>query len=215
MIQRIVSLLLFMAMVVAIASGQERTVVIQLSAPDTLGGMPLMQVFKERKSTRAFDEKKSLSDTTLADLLWAAFGVNRADGKRTAPSARNRQEISLYLCMKNGVFVYNAPEHSLTQVSPEDLSMQAGMQEYVAQAPLNIIYVADMSQANASSAEETSFYLGADCGFIAENVYLYCASAGLATVVRGSVDRASLGQALKLSPNQRILLAQTVGHGKD
>ena len=213
MVRPCLSLRVLMIFAAFAVQAQDTQLTIKLPLPDTTGGRPLMQLLKERKSTRDFSEK-SLSDTTLANLLWAAFGVNRADGRRTAPSARNRQEITLYLCMKHGVFVYHAQDHTITQVLGEDVRKTTGTQDFVTVAPLNLVYVADMSKVNTASAEDAAFYVGADCGFIAENVYLFCTSQGLATVVRGLVDRTALSQAINLTPNQRILLAQTVGYAK-
>lgn len=205
---------LFLLSSAAILSAQDSLQVIGLPKPDTTGGRPLMQVLKARHSSRAFSEKR-IPETTLSNLLWAAFGVNRADGRRTAPSARNWQEIDLYLCTADGVFHFNAQDHNLTRLLTEDVRKQTGTQDFVATAPLNIVYVADMNKVQARSADDASIYLGADCGLIVANVYLFCASEGLATVVRGLVDREALASVLKLKPNQRIVLAQTVGYPKE
>lgn len=184
---------------------------IELPAPDKTGGKPLMQALSERHSSRAFSETL-LPAQVLSNLCWAGFGINREDGRRTAPSARNWQEFSLYLVMAEGVYLYNPVEHALLRLLTEDLRSLSGVQEFVGKAPLNIVYVADMNKVKASSADDASIYLGADCGFIAANVYLYCASEGLAVVVRGLVPREKLAAALQLQPHQRIVLAQTVGY---
>lgn len=183
---------------------------IKLPPPDKSGGVPLMQALNDRHSTRSFADKK-LTGELLGNLCWAAFGINREDGRRTAPSARNWQEISLYLAMEEGLYLYDAAEHALKLVVAKDLRKMTGMQEFVEKAPLNIVYVADTRKAGVKSGDESALYLGADCGFIAENVYLYCASAGLAVVVRGMVGRDELAKAMLLEPHQRILLSQTVG----
>jgi len=185
---------------------------ITLLPPDTSGGMPLMKCFKERKSTRSFDSK-ILPDQVLSNLLWAAFGVNRSDGRRTAPSAMNRQEIQIYAAMQHGLYLYDAPSHSLRLVASEDIRNRTGKQDFVTDAPLDIVYVADLSKSGQSSDEQI-FYPAADCGFIAENVYLYCASEGLACVVRAMIDKLALSKSMKLGPDQRILLSQTVGYAK-
>lgn len=194
----------------AVAISQTAAQLIKLPAPDKTGGKPLMQVLSERHSTRAFSEKK-LPEQTLSDLLWAAFGVNRPDGRRTAPSARNWQEISLYLAMADGVYLYDAAAHALQRISSEDVRKLTGMQDFVEKAPLNIVYVADTQKAGVKPGDDSALFIGADCGFIAENVYLYCTSAGLNTVVRGMIGREALAAALKLEPHQQILLSQTVG----
>jgi len=203
--------LIFVPLICAVAlHAQEIPRTISLPPPNRTGGKPLMQVFSERQSRREFSEVK-LSEQQLSNLLWAAFGVNRPDGRRTAPSARNWQEISLYLCMEDGVFLFDAQNHTLQKLMGEDIRKLTGTQPYVEKAPLDIVYVADMTKVGARSGDDVSLYLGADCGLIAENVYLYCASEGLATVVRGMVNREELAAALHLQTTQRIILSQTVG----
>jgi len=186
---------------------------IQLPKPDTTGGKPLMQALKERKTSRSFSERK-LSDQVLSNLLWAAFGINRPDGHRTAPSARNWQEIGIYVATADGLFLYEARPHSLRQVLTDDLRAKTGTQDFAGTAPVDLVYVANLGKVDAQSIDDRNLYVGADCGFIAQNVYLYCASEGLSTVVRGSVDREKLAKAMKLRPDQKILLAQTVGYPK-
>ncbi len=211
MMQRILVSFLFILFCFSSAFCQNAGDRIALPAPDKTGGKPLMQALSERHSSRAFSEKP-LPAQILSNLCWAGFGINREDGRRTAPSARNWQEFSLYLLMADGVYLYNPQDHALIRLLTEDLRSLSGVQEFVGKAPLNIVYVADTSKVKASAADDASIYLGADCGFIAENVYLYCASEGLAVVVRGLVPRDKLAAALKLEPHQRIVLAQTVGY---
>jgi nitroreductase len=184
---------------------------IALPAPQTAGGRPLMQVLKDRKTTRDFAPDK-LSPQVLSNLLWAAFGVNRPDGRRTAPSAMNRQEIDIYVSTGDGLFLYEAKANRLEPVLAEDIRSATGTQPFVGTAPLNLVYVADLSK--TGSAPDAELYTAADAGFIAQNVYLFCSSENLATVVRGSIDRAALAKAMKLRPAQKILLAQTVGYPK-
>jgi SagB-type dehydrogenase family enzyme len=188
---------------------------IALPAPRMEGGMPLMQALKARQSSREFSAKK-LPVQVLSDLLWAAAGINRPDsGKRTVPSARNWQEVEVYVVMEEGAYRYDAKANTLMAVAKGDLRKLAGQQDFVATAPLNLVYVADpakMEVEGGSSEEDLALYLGADSGFISQNVYLFCASEGLATVVRAMVDREALAKALALSGKQRITLAQTVGY---
>jgi SagB-type dehydrogenase family enzyme len=185
---------------------------IALSAPQTQGGKPLMQALKERKSTREFSSKE-LSLKVMSDLLWAAGGINRPDiAHRTAPSAMNMQEIDIYVAKADGVYVYDAKANRLLPVASGDIRALTGKQPFVKDAPVNIIYVADFSKMSRLSAEDKNFYAAADTGFISENVYLYCASVGLATVVRGSMDKAALAKAMKLGGDQKIIFAQTVGY---
>lgn len=185
--------------------------IIQLPPPQTEGGMPLMQALKERHSTREYSNTP-LPMQLLSNLLWAANGVNRSDsGKRTAPSARDMREIQVYVALADGAYIFDPTAHSLRRISERDLRGLTGTQDFVSQAPLNLVYVSDTSLMDTDD-ENKRFYSATDTGFIAQNVYLFCASTGLATVVRGSVDRRALAVALKLSPHQQVILAQTVGY---
>jgi len=182
---------------------------IALPAAQTDGGRPLMQVLRERASQRAF-APDPLPPQVLSNLLWAAWGVSRPEsGKRTAPSAMNRQELDVYIVLADGAYLFEAAGPRLKPVAAGDLRALTGMQPFVATAPVNLVYVAGKQ---GGSAEDQLIYGGAQAGFISENVYLFCASEGLATVVRGSVNRQPLAQALKLAPGQKIILVQTVGY---
>ena len=169
-----------------------------------------MQVLKDRKSTRDFRPDK-LPPQTLANLLWAGFGVNRHDGRRTARSASNHQEIDIYVATADGLYVYDAEGNRLHAVLHDDVREKTGIQPFVGNAPVNLVYVADLAKAGTDSAER-DMDVAADTGFIAENVYLFCASEGLATVFRGSVDHAKLARTLKLPDQQFVTFAQTVGY---
>jgi SagB-type dehydrogenase family enzyme len=187
---------------------------IQLLKPQVDSGRPLMQVLKDRSSSRSFSKEK-LPVQVLSNLLWAAFGVNRTDtGKRTAPSAVNRQEIDIYVATADGLYLYDAKAHALNPILSGDIRAMTGTQEYVKDAAINLIYVADYSKMGTATKEDKDIYSAADTGFISENVYLYCASEGLATVVRGSIDRQALAKVMKLRPDQKIILAQSVGYPK-
>jgi SagB-type dehydrogenase family enzyme len=191
------------------AAGQELKP-IQLPPARTEGGKPLMDVLKTRQSARVF-ASDPLPAQTLSNLLWAAFGVNRPDGRRTAPSARNWQEIDIFVVLPEGVYVYDAKAHALKPVTPGDHRAQTGTQAYVATAPVNLVYVADFAKTGNAPAEEREIFTPADAGFIAENAYLFCTSEGLAVVVRGLIDRPALGKVLNLRADQKIILAQTIG----
>lgn len=185
---------------------------INLPAPRMEGGKPLMAALKARQSSRTFSDKP-LPPQVLSDLLWAAAGINRTDsGNRTAPSARNWQEVDVYVVLPDGAYRYDAKAHSLKAVVKGDMRKQTGMQPFVATAPVNLVYVADPARMKGASPEDQALYYGADTGFISQNVYLFCASEGLATVVRGLVDRAALAKALNLPDSLKIVLTQTVGY---
>jgi SagB-type dehydrogenase family enzyme len=211
MLKRLVPAIVLLCPVLAVAG--DVAAVVPLPKPQTEGGKPLFQALKERHSTREFDAAK-LSPQTLSNLLWAAAGVNRADGRRTAPTANNRQETDLYLATADGLFLYEPKEHRLRTILTEDIRALAGQQDFVKTAPLNLIYVADYARMGSGPVEEKLLYSGAGVGFIAQNVYLFCASEGLATVVRAMIDRPALAKAMKLGPEQHIVLSQTVGYPK-
>jgi nitroreductase len=171
-----------------------------------------MDVLKDRHSCREFSSLP-LSEQMLSDMIWCAFGINRPPMQgRTAPSAQNWQEIAIYVAKHDGLFVFEPSAHALTRVSKIDIRPLTGLQAYAAIAPVDLIYVADFARAGNATEEERRLYSVADTGFIAQNVYLFCASQGLATVVRGAIDRQLLASAMRLRPNQRIILAQSVGY---
>jgi SagB-type dehydrogenase family enzyme len=187
---------------------------IQLPTPLKDIGKPLMQVLNSRQSTRSF-ETKQLPMQEISNLLWAAFGINRTDeGKRTAPSARNWQDIDIYVFLHEGVYIYRAKDNKLEQIFSDDLRGMAGVQDFVKSAPLNLVYVSDQSKMGTVSNDDKMMYSGADAGFIAQNVYLYCASQDLGVVVRAMVDKKALAKRLNLKPEQVIVLAQTIGYKK-
>lgn len=188
---------------------------IKLPAPQLDGGKSLMHSLKERKSERSFAAKK-LPVNVLSNMLWAACGINRpAADKRTAPSAMNRQQIDIYVATSDGLFLYEAKGHSLKPIISQDIRALTGKQSFVAQAPVTLIYVADLKKMGNIGEEEKNFYAATDTGFISENVYLFCASEGLGTVVRGSIDKEVLAKAMKLGDHQKIVLAQSVGYPKE
>lgn len=187
---------------------------VQLPTPRLQGGMSLEAALKKRHSSREF-LAEPLSVEQLSALLWAGFGVNRpGTWGRTAPSAYNEQEVVLYTVLADAAWRYDAREHRLLRVRSGDLRALTGTQDYVPSAPLDIVYVAEHDPAQPLpdlDPEQLALYAGADVGCIVENVYLCCAATGLATVVRGTLDRAPLASALGLRSHQRITLAQSVG----
>lgn len=205
------ALLLFV--ISACAAMAEPPGAVALPKPDTQGGKPLMQALSERKSQREFDTKE-VPRQVLSNLLWAAYGVNRPDGRRTAPSAMNRQTVEVYVVLGEGAYVYDAAHQQLLPVAAGDLRAATATQEFARPAPLDLVYVTDYAKMGSSTEADKALYAGAETGFIGQNVYLFCASEGLATVIRASVDREALAKVLKLRPEQRIVLAQTVGYPK-
>jgi nitroreductase len=188
---------------------------ILLPAPQTEGGMPLMKALSNRQTAREFSDKK-LPEQVMSNLLWAAWGVNRQDAKkRTAPSAMNKQEIDVYVSTAEGVFLYDAFKNTLLQVSKEDVRAKTGLQDFVKTAPVNIVFVADYSKMGTGSVPDKDKYAYADAAFISENVYLFCASEGLATGVRANIDKESCATALKLKADQHVIMGQAVGYPKE
>ena len=187
---------------------------IPLPSPQTEGGKPLMQALKERRTTREIKPDK-LPPQVLANLLWAGFGINRpGTGHRTAPSAMNSQEVDIYVALPEGLYVYEAKPHQLKPVLDKDLRTRTSSQAFATNAPVVLIYVADLPRLTKAQPERREFYAGIDTGFISQNIYLYCASEGLATVVY-DLNRPPLAAAMHLGPDQKIILAQAIGYPKN
>lgn len=182
-----------------------------LLPPTLSGGMPLMSALTSRQSLREF-APEPLPEQVLSDLLWAAGGINRHDvDGRTAPSAMNAQEVLLYVAMPQGLFLYEPKPHALALVVSSDVRRVTGNQDFVDTAPLDLVFVADHSRMKLVPAAQREAYAHATAGAMAQNVYLYCASEGLATVIRAWFDRDALARAMGLQADQQLLLSQTVG----
>ena len=186
---------------------------IALPAAERRGGLPLMEALTKHRSAREF-APDALPLSLLSSLLWAAYGVNRPDGGRTAPSALNAQEIDVYVALPFGAYRYDAAAHELQLMAAGDLRRVTGYQDFVDEAPLDLVYVADHSRMRMVPVGQRESYASAAAGAIAQNVYLYAASAGLATVIRAWIDRSAIADALGLTHDQQVLLSQTVGYPK-
>lgn len=192
--------------------GERASVALELPAPEREGGLPLMSALGRRHSERSFAQTP-LPVQVLSNLLWAAYGVNRPlTVGRTAPSALNAQEIDVYAALAGGLYIYDARAHALRLVANVDARRVTGYQDFVDAAPLDLVYVADGAHLVAVSEETRALYAAASAGAIAQNVYLYCASAGLATVLRALFDHRAVARALGLGAHERVLFAQTVGY---
>jgi SagB-type dehydrogenase family enzyme len=184
---------------------------IVLPAAKLHGGLPLMQALAARQSQRGF-KATDLPEQTLSDLLWAAAGVNRPElGGRTAPSAMNAQEVDVYVALSTGLYRYEPVAHVLHLAKAMDVRRVTGYQDFVDTAPLDLLFVADHSRMKLIPASKRVSFASMAVGAMAQNAYLYCASAGLATVTRAWFDRAALAQCMGLESDCQILLAQTVG----
>lgn len=184
---------------------------IQLPKPNTKGGMPLYEALSNRQTNREFSDKE-LTEQQLSDLLWCANGENRKDGKRTAPSARNVQEIDIYVFSQKGVFLYVPEKNMLKMVIPED--MREGMSgrggKMIMSAPVTLLFMANYDKMKGFDEAGREFYGATDAGFVSQNVYLYCAANKLNTVVMGAIDRTRIMEFMKV--NGKPVLAQPIGY---
>ncbi len=182
-----------------------------LPPPRKAGGMPLMEALAKRRSTREFSQRP-LPPQLLSDLLWAAYGINRPSGDRTAPYWRHIMVIDVYAAMADGLWRYDPARHALAKELPDDLRAQTGLQDFAGVAPLDLVYVAHGDRMRDVGPVERRLYASVDAGFIGQNVYLFCASEGLATVFRGAIDYPKLDAALRLDASRFVTFAQTVGY---
>jgi len=185
---------------------------IALPAPETSGGMPLMEALAKRQSRREF-ARTPLPLPLLSNLLWAAYGRNRPEG-RTAPSALDVQEIDLYVALPSGAYYYDAATHRLNLVADADLRRITGYQDFVDDAPLDLVFVADHARMGLVPVEQRESFASVAAGAICQNIYLFAAANNLATVIRAWIDREALARALGTSHDQQVLLSQTVGYPK-
>jgi len=185
-----------------------------LPAPRKEIGKPLMQALQARRSIREYSTR-ALPPQVLSDLLWAAYGINRPSGDRTAPYWRHIMVIDVYAAMADGVWLYEPKQHALRKHLDADLRALTGLQDFVATAPLNLVYVVHGERMTDIAQADRRLYGSVDAAFAGQNVYLYCASEGLATVFRGAVDYAKLGKAMRLPEGQFVAFAQTVGYPQE
>jgi nitroreductase len=190
--------------------------VIKLNPPDLNKGIPLMAALKKRKTHREISDKK-LTLQQLSEVLWAADGVNRPDGKRTSPAAMAKYAVDIYVVLPEGVYLYDSAKHELKPVAKGNFRKLAGMQDFVFITPVNLVYVFTLKNpknAPGNVTEERRKVWGdVEVGCMVQNVYLYCASQGLASVVRGMLDQKKFGETVKVKPEQ-IVVAQTIGYPK-
>jgi len=188
---------------------------IKLDPPRLDRGIPVMQALKERRSEREFSNRK-LSRQQLSELLWAANGVNREDGRRTAPSAQNKHLVDVYVVLQDGIYLYDPAGHQLLPLVEGDFRKDTSKQDYVCNAPVNLIYVADLDKLKdariPAPVEEEMKWAYIEAGHKAENVYIYCASEGLGARTRMLMDKDRLGSVMRLRREQTVVSAQTVGY---
>jgi len=188
---------------------------IELPAPRSDFGVSLSEALRARRSMRELDPSRSLPPLVLSELLWCAYGVNRpATGDRTAPSWRHALETEIFAALPAGVWRYDPVAHRLIPHLAGDIRAETGVQDFVGSAPLDLIYVSNAEHLSELTPQERYRVASADTGFIGQNVYLYCAAAGLATVFRGSLDTTRLARVLGLGRSQFVTFAQSVGYPK-
>lgn len=188
--------------------------IINLPKPNKNGGKPLMQALNEKQSSRDFTDK-DLSEQQLSELLWAAYGINRPESsKHTTPTSRNVQDMEIYVTTKNGAFLYLPAEHALQKITDTDIREITGKQDFVKIAAVNLVYVSDFTKAGNGTDEAKTITAATHCGFIGQNVYLYCASEGLISVFRAYIDHEVIAKALNLGKDKHVIYCQTVGYSK-
>jgi len=207
--KRIFGIILALNIFVLFCPGSE---IIQLPASRHTGGVTIMEALKNRKSTREFSPKP-VDTKVLSEILWAGFGINRPETlHRTAPSAMNSQEIDIYVSTKDGLFLYEARTNILIKISDSDLREKISNQQFNKSVPVLLIFVADYSRSKAKPPQR-QLYAYIDTGFISQNIYLYCASEGLGTVVH-ELNRSETARMLNLRPDQEVISAQSIGYPK-
>lgn len=212
--KKIIAYLYFASIGCSMAAQDPKTII--LNPPDKTRGLPVMKALSLRASATEFDTT-SLNLQDMSDLLWAANGINRPEsGKRTAPSARNAQDIDVYAVMKSGVYLYNANKHCLDFITGGDhRALVAGRQENFAVAPLFCVLVSDFSRFSSGDDSSKMVIAAYDAGIVSQNISIFCASVGLDTRVRASMDQEKLREILKLKDSQHLMLNNPVSYKKD
>lgn len=186
---------------------------IKLLPPDISRGFPIMQALQHRASATGFSSE-ALSAQDLSDIIWAGNGINRpANGRRTAPSALNSQDIDIYVIMENGAYFYNHISHELELISLGDYrNLVTGRQVSMANAPVMLVLVTDISRFPGGDSAMKLRWGAMDAGIVSQNISVACAGLGLATRPRASMDIERLRQLLKLTNDQHPMLNHPVGY---
>jgi nitroreductase len=208
-------IVMFLGITMAVVACAQDGNSIKLNAPNKERGLTIMKALEQRKSTREYADKQ-LSVQDLSDLLWAANGINRPDeGKRTAPTAMNQQEIDIYVLTADGASLYDAKNNVLQVVTKDDLRpMLAAGQDFVTTAPVVLLIVADASRFRGGDTEHGRTMMACDAGIVSQNISLFCSGCGFVTVPRAMMDREPLAKALGLSESCQLYLNHPVGFAK-
>lgn len=187
---------------------------VKLPEPDKNVSMTLYQALQQRKSVREYSTK-DIDDMKLSQLLWAAVGINRPDGHLTAPTAINAQDITVYVCRKDGAYLYVAKDNTLQKVSDKDLRKSvASAQAFAADAPISLVIVTDNAKFRGGSTNGPTISGAIDAGYVSQNIDLACEALGLCTVPRATMDKETLKKELKLTDSQNPILNHPVGYKK-
>lgn len=174
------------------------------------GGMPLLEVLRERKSVREFTPQE-IEPIRISRLLWAANGENRpSEHKRTAPSARNSQEIEVYVFLSSGIYKYMPEDHQVKKIRNGDLRKQVIKPEMNMEAPMVLVLVANYDKMKGFEVADRDFYSAIDCGYVSQNIYLCCESEQMSTVAVGQIDRDKIAKLINLK-NGKVMIAHPVG----
>lgn len=187
--------------------------IIKLPKPKRSGGVEFLTLLNNRVTNRDFIDK-GMTDQQISDMLWVAYGINRPDGRRTVPTASNKQEIDLYVFMKKGVYLWNATDNTLKLVAAGDQRAKTGVQDFVAVADVNIVMVSNLDKMTGKSVEAKKETTSVNSGYISQNLYLYAANAKMGSVARLMFNREELNKILNIKDNQWIVLTQSVGNVK-
>ena len=194
MIKKICSLILLSFVSTAVLAED-----IHLPEPNKTGKTTLMQALEDRHSDREF-VNKDVDDATLATILWSAYGVNREDGKRTIPTAKDTKDLNVYVFDKRGIWLYDADHNLLKQISDKDERKLFQLQDYMASVPVVLVYTGG-----------TSDYAAMHAGSAYQNVELFTAANGMASIVRGFFEQKQVAKVLKLKKKQRVIISQAIG----
>ena len=187
---------------------------VKLPEPDKNVSMTLYQALQQRKSVREYSTK-DIDDMKLSQLLWAAVGINRPDGHLTAPTAVNAQDITVYVCRKDGAYLYVAKDNTLQKVSDKDLRESvAANQKFAAEAPISLVIVTDNAKFRGGSTNGPTISGAIDAGYVSQNIDLACEALGLCTVPRATMDKETLKKELKLTDSQNPILNHPIGYKK-
>jgi len=191
---------------------------IKLPEPNKTGGLSIQEDFSKRRGYRDGIDSRKLSEQQISDLLWSANGVNREDGKRTAPSAKDLKGISVYAIIEDGAYLYDANRHELILLTTGDYRKAAGGgQTFVDSVPIVLIMASDYAifdetEKSGKYGNVIPVWPAIDAGIVSQNISMFCAGNGLATLTRVSMDQKVLREVLKLRETQHLLVNNAVGY---